>query len=643
MAFINILDHSTIDQIAAGEVVERPSSIVKELVENAMDAEASAVTVEIRDGGISLIRVTDNGSGIEKTEIRKAFLRHATSKISTADDLSHLKSLGFRGEALSSIAAVSQIELITKTRADLTGIRLSMEGSDETSCEEIGAPDGTTVMVRNVFFNVPARKKFLKQASTEGGYIADLMEHLAMSHPSISFKFVQNGQTRFATSGNGNLKEVIYRIYGRDTADQLIPFCFEKDGIFLNGFLGKPSCNRSNRSSEIYFINSRYIKSKIISAAIEEGYHSYLMQHKYPFCVLMIDVDPEKVDVNVHPSKMEVRFSDSMFVQDVIAKAVKNRLREQEMIPPVILNMEKDPEQSRIIKSPEPFQNHLREQNHPDTAIPASSVRKPQLSLGTFTLFDDDTDPSDPKEHFTALKDCVHETTVYGADHAPHTEDTLIRKKAEAEIKDAVQMELYEPKVLSESSRRQFQILGQIFDTYWLVAFEDKLIMLDQHAAHEKVKYEKLMKDFKNGEILTQNIYPPVVLSLNGRETEILDRYHDTLEKMGFETDHFGGMEISVRTAPADLYGVSIRDMFLEMLDDLEETGSGKFNGIEERIATMACKAAVKGNHKMSLPEINSLFDQLLTLENPYFCPHGRPTMISFSQYEIDRKFKRIV
>lgn len=714
MAFINILDHSTIDQIAAGEVVERPSSIVKELVENAMDAGGSAITVEIKDGGISFIRVTDNGCGIEKSEIRKAFMRHATSKMSHAEDLTHLMSLGFRGEALSSISAVSQVEMITKTRNDLTGIRVLMEGSEETSFEEIGAPDGTTIMVRNVFFNVPARKKFLKTPQTEGSYIGDLMEHLALSNPHISFKFMQNGQTRFSTSGNGSLKEVIYRIYGRDVTDAMVEITQESQDIRLYGFLGKPSNNRSNRNFEIYFINHRFIRSRLIAKALEEGYHNYLMQHKYPFCVLMIDIDPEQVDVNVHPTKMDVRFANSTHVYDFLESSIRACLHVQEMIPPVLLE-EEAAHQQEIYKEavPEPFQEKARaifeQREHAipsfiPTILKADSVQTPSAKaemktdrghLETFHFSDEEDEENETADAMRelairekeaekereAVSDAIEAETEREAvsDAGEEAENSVeaseIWKKAEsrtgqeenqnAKVHDqmvygqplhdknvikaapiamkAVQMELYEPKILTPQSRKKFQIMGQIFDTYWLVLFEDKLLMVDQHAAHEKVKYEKLMKQYREGEMLSQNLYPPVVISLSAKEQTTLEEYQDKFAALGFETDSFGGNEISVRTAPLDLYGASIKELFLEVLDGIDETGMEKYPSVEAKIASMACKAAVKGNNRLSTPEMESLLDQLLTLENPYFCPHGRPTMISFSQYEIEKKFKRIV
>jgi len=635
MAEIHILSHDTIDKIAAGEVVERPFSIVKELVENAVDSGATAVTVEIRDGGIGFIRVSDNGCGIEKSEIRKAFLRHATSKIQDAGDLMCLRSLGFRGEALSSISAVALVEMITKTKHDLTGVRICMEGGEETDYEEIGAPEGTTIIVLNLFFNIPVRRKFLKQPATEGGYIADLMEHLALANPHISFQFIQNRQVRFSTAGNGNLKQAIYKLYGKEMADSLIEIEEEGDGIRLTGYLGKPSCNRSNRNYELYFLNGRFIKSKIVSGALEEGYRSYLMQHKYPFCVLMMEVEPSRVDVNVHPSKMEVRFIEEPLVYQFITDAVKKTLNAHEMISEVhLIKQEKDTEKEKPI---EPFQKKREEVK--------------QTSKDFFIDFEEENDRELSKQDEV---NCENDRKLSYSRNPEPAEPVFDKEKNSSDVSaDALredtavyhteQLNLFEERILSEPSRKKFRILGQVFDTFWIVVFEDKLLMIDQHAAHEKVKYERLMKTFREGEVLSQNIYPPMVISLSGREQEILSRYQEAFRGLGFELEYFGGNEITVRSAPVELFGSTMKEMFLEVLDGLSSTGIGKAKSIEDRIATMSCKAAVKGNTAMSVPEMEALLDELLTLENPYFCPHGRPTIISFTRQELEKKFKRIV
>lgn len=694
MASIHILSHETIDKIAAGEVVERPSSIVKELVENAVDAGAEAITVEIKDGGISFIRVSDNGCGIEKQEIRKAFLRHATSKIRDADDLLRLHSLGFRGEALSSISAVSQTEMITKTGRELTGVRLSMEGGIETDFEEVGAPEGTTIIIRNLFFNVPARRKFLKQPATEGGYVADLMEHLALANPRISFQFIQNNQVKFSTAGNGDLRQTIYKLYGKDMTDSLIEIDRSGDGIRLSGYLGKPSGNRSNRNYELYFLNGRFIRSNLVARAIEEGYKSYLMQHKYPFCVLMMEVEPSRVDVNVHPAKMEVRFTEEMRVYEFLAKAVKEVLYAHEMIPEIALT-ETEKKEEKQEKALEPFQK-ARSKMQTETVRPVHD--KPQNSKDFFVDFGDDEEESeeeipggretdaaagkDEKPGSVSEEESVYHTgrikeeeCIYGTGQIKEEEcicltgqmkeeneeparvcsekrpaieaaKPIAEKQPEAEIPvmyQGEQLELFKERIISQASRQKFRILGQAFDTYWIVVFEEKLLMIDQHAAHEKVKFERIMKAVGESEVLSQNLYPPLVLSLSGREQEVLARFRDAFSKLGFELEYFGGNEITIRSAPAELFGSTIKEMFLEVLDELSLTGSGRARSVEERIATMACKAAVKGNMRMSVSEMETLLDELLTLENPYFCPHGRPTIISFTKQELEKKFKRIV
>lgn len=660
MASIHILSHETIDKIAAGEVVERPLSIVKELVENAVDAGAGAVTVEIKDGGISFIRVSDNGCGIEKSEIRRAFLRHATSKIQDADDLMRLHSLGFRGEALSSISAVSQTEMITKTKEELTGVRLSMEGGAETDFEEVGAPEGTTIIVRNLFFNVPARRKFLKQPATEGGYVADLMEHLALSNPHISFQFIQNNQVKFSTAGNGNLRQTVYKLYGKDMSDALIEIDRSGDGIRLFGYLGKPSCNRSNRNYELYFLNGRFIKSNLVSSALEEGYKSYLMQHKYPFCVLMMEVEPSRVDVNVHPAKMEVRFTEEMRVYAFLAQAVKEVLDAHEMIPEIALTEpEKNVEKEKAL---EPFQKARQDIRTESIkgVLPEDSEpeAKPKVTSKDFFVdFGDDGEAEEGNEKAVNIEDAEDIKDTENTKYIKYSERESEKLTADirfaefqktandrvSEESAAYQLNLFEEKIISETSRKKFRILGQAFDTYWIVVFEDKLLMIDQHAAHEKVKYERIMKSVRESEVLSQNLYPPLVLSLSGREQEVLNRCQDAFEKLGFELEYFGGNEITVRSAPVELFGSTIKDMFLEMLDELSVAGIGRAKSTEDRIATMACKAAVKGNTSMSTQEMEALLDELLTLENPYFCPHGRPTIISFTKQELEKKFKRIV
>ena len=619
MAVIHILDEHTIDQIAAGEVVERPSSVVKELVENSMDAGADAITVEIKDGGIELIRVTDNGCGIMKEDLPNAFLRHATSKIHTAEDLCSVRSMGFRGEALGSIAAVAKVELISKHTDALMGNRYVIEGGTEKESEEVGAPDGTTIVVRNLFYNTPARRKFLKTTATEGGYVADLMEHLAMSRPDISYTFIQNRQVRFSTSGNGDLKEVIYRIYGKDTAREIIPIINEQNGMTIEGYLGTPVNNRSNRNFENYFINRRYIKSNLIAKGIEEGYKAYMMQHRFPFCVLHITMDTQEVDVNVHPSKMDVRFHDQQQFMDFIIKAVADTLSAREMIADCGLTPEKE-EKKISREAPEPFEQKRRDQER-------------------------QTDFRLQPEQNTMLQKILEPKPAGKVTRPVQKNNPILKERDHIFVERPVQMELFDKqRVLSESSRKQYKIIGQIFDTYWLFELEDNLYFIDQHAAHEKVNYERLMKQLQENHVYRQQLDPPIVVTVTGTERQVLLDAMEYFEELGFEIEEFGGNEYAIRTIPLELYLNDPKDMFLETLNELAETGlTGTPEIIRQRIATMACKASIKGNMKVSLTEMNTLLDELLTLENPYHCPHGRPTIFSMSKYEIEKKFKRIV
>lgn len=675
MPEIHVLDAKTIDLIAAGEVVERPSSVVKELVENALDAGATAITVEIKEGGIGFIRVTDNGYGMTKEQVRDAFLRHATSKIKDAGDLDHIQSLGFRGEALSSIAAVSQVELITKTGEDLTGVRLCLNGAVEQSFEEIGAPEGTTFLMRNLFYNTPVRKKFLKQAYTEGGYVTDLMEHLALSRPDVSFQFIIGNQPRFHTSGNGNLKEVIYRIYGREIANAVIPIQWEKDGMQVEGYLGKPTLVRSNRNYEIYFVNGRFIKSTIVARALEEGYKEYLMQHKFPLCVLHVTLDPGTVDVNVHPTKMDVRFSNQFLFTDFLVEGVMSTLHRQEMIPQDRLK-----EQTEIEREAQKELTFLSQKQEPEVfekqriiqhAVREDSAYRADQASSTHAA------PLPKEDSFrkSPVWERVREAhpTVTPAESQQHQEEDffvethegdlgdsskkVVSKEAETlpkkdegvsslehTIEQTNQLNLFEEKLLSEKNRDKYHIIGQVFDTYWLFEFEQKLCILDQHAAHEKIKYERFLKRYREKEALSQNLLPPIILSLNGQEESVLKEYWDTFIAMGFEMEAFGGNEYCLRSVPIDLYGCNEKEMFLEVLNELEQglnRRSPRF--VEEKIATMACKAAVKGNNRLSREEADRLIDELLTLDNPYNCPHGRPTIITISKYEMEKKFKRIV
>ena len=653
---IRVLDNETIDKIAAGEVVERPSSVVKELVENSIDAGANAITVEIKDGGISYIRVSDNGCGIPKDEIRTAFLRHATSKISSSEDLAGVKSLGFRGEALSSIAAVSMLEVITKRENDLTGARLVLEGAVESSYDEVGAPAGTTFFVRNLFYNTPVRKKFLKSSTTEAGYVSDLMEHLALSHPQIAFQFTVGSQTRFHTSGNGDLKEVIYRIYGRELAGAIVPIDVQRGGLHISGYLGKPEQVRSNRNFEVYFINGRFIRSDIIARAIEEGFREYLMLHKFPVCFLMIDTLPENVDVNVHPTKMDVRFSDGPAFFADLSSAIYDTLKSNEMIPGHVLDKQSEIkksekesiEEARSGKNPEPFMVKRTENIFEDKAD--NKTGNNAADIGEKAFFEDKAEEKIERKSFN-IPQVSHVNSPEPVYEVKKTIADISETKAVSDIvkNDVIpgnyrQADLFEDKILSEDNRPKFRIIGQVFDTFWLIQYESKLMIIDQHAAHEKVNYERMMKRFRNKEILSQTLLPPVIVSLSAAEENVYKQNEDAFASLGFEIENFGGSEYAIRGVPIDLYGHSEKELFLNVLDELAEGNSrGSYLAIEEKIAGMSCKASIKGGDRLSDKEINALIDELLTLDNPYNCPHGRPTIIVMTRSELEKKFKRIV
>lgn len=711
---IQVLDQNTINQIAAGEVVERPASVVKELMENAIDAGATAITAEIREGGIGFIRITDNGCGIKREELPLAFLRHSTSKIRSAEDLLTVSSLGFRGEALSSIAAVSQVELITKTGDSLTGCRYQIEGGQEKSLEEVGAPDGTTFISRNLFFNTPARRKFLKTAATEGAHVADLVEKIALSHPEISIRLIVNNQNKLHTSGNHNLKDIIYTIYGREITAELLPVSLETEMFQVSGFIGKPSIARGNRNFENYFINGRYIKSGLIARAIEDGYKSYMMQHKYPFTMLHFTVEPEYIDVNVHPSKMELRFKDGEFLYKTVCQMIQGALSGRELIPQVEITgrheEKKEPGRSGAgnetsgkeasHRAPEPFEKKrmaamgvLEERSSygdrragtgsrtampsvgsgPSPArsgrpegkterpeekpmgFPEQPVRQtePSVRAAGPQGRGPEQAPSRPMEQPVPPEEAPsrpmeqpvppagepsRQAQPPARQHKPEDHRTESPSQAEG------QMEMFDGRLLSEKARSRHRLIGQVFDTYWLVEYNGSLYIIDQHAAHEKVLFEKTFRSLKSREYTSQFISPPIILTLSMQEEELLKKHMDVFARVGFEIEPFGGSEYAVRAVPDNLFSLAKKELLMEMLDGLsEDSGAAGPEAVYDRIASMSCKAAVKGNSRLSEQEADRLIDELLGLENPYACPHGRPTIISISKYEMEKKFKRIV
>ncbi len=662
MAQITILDQNTINKIAAGEVIERPASVVKELVENAIDAGATAVTVEIKDGGCSFIRVTDNGSGIAKDQLQIAFLRHSTSKIKSVEDLLTISSLGFRGEALSSIAAVSQVELITKTADALTGSRYLIDGGKEKSIEEIGAPEGTTFLVRNLFYNTPARRKFLKTGTTEGGYISDLIEKLALSHPEISFRFISGGQNKLYTSGNGALKDVIYGVYGREITAGLLPVQYKGELFSMDGFIGKPSMNRGNRAMENYYINGRYIKSTIISKAIEDAYSGYTMPKKYPFTSLHFHIEPDIIDINVHPTKMELRFSDGERIYKEVYQVVHDCLANRDVIPQARLvapePVKKNLSPVKETKLPEPFEvkriekaGSLRDTQYTSTPPikPSEPVflqeNKTEYGTKNFALSSTISMPQAVnKTHEQTSEPEIVKPIMSVPTPKTVSSEQIPTEPTPAAVPEQLSIFSEDKKLLDEKNIADHKIIGQLFDTYWLIEFDKKLFIMDQHAAHEKVLYERFMKRAKDGKVASQQLMPPQIITLTLAAGQVLKDNLDLIAQMGFEIESFGGNEYAIRAVPVELYGSSGRDMVMEIIDDLmENPGKVSNDTIKSRIATMACKAAVKGNNRLKPEEVRELMRELMTLENPYNCPHGRPTMISMSQYELEKKFKRIV
>ena len=702
---IQLLDQNTINKIAAGEVIERPSSVVKELVENAIDAGAMAITVEIKEGGISFIRVTDNGSGINKNEIDIAFKRHATSKIKSIEDLITVSSLGFRGEALASISAVSQVELITKTKDSITGTRYISEGGQKMSIEDIGAPDGTTFIVRNLFFNTPVRRKFLKSAATEAGYINSLMQYLALSHPDISFRFINNNQNKLHTSGNMKLKDIIYNVYGRDITANLYEVNSSANNIKIEGYIGKPFVNRGNRTYENYYINGRYIKSGIINRAIEAGYKGFIMPHNYPFTVLHFTINPEIIDVNVHPTKMELRFSDNEYVYNFVYDTILSTLKGKELVAKVeadgqvMQHIRKDMlDEGEKDKKPENIPNVNNDgQQNIESAVQSDTVKNIEnvkndssvqttvnkivdagMSEGQPAGSDNDkvvrnidnvignkAEICPSSSNVTLVPESTYkeqqenrnevQTTLTPATKTRLPEPFEV-KRSEAMVKDdekkyqadvkakPEQMSMFKDKLLDEDNKNNYRIIGQLFDTYWLIEFEDRFYMMDQHAAHEKVLYERMMKKIKEHHIDTQMIMPPIILTLNMNEEEVLKRNMPVFTKMGYEIEEFGGNEYKVTGIPAGFPKLDYRQMLMDLIDGLMREGRmSDMDILTEKVASMSCKAAIKGNNKISYEEAKELMNELMKADNPYNCPHGRPTLIVMSKYDIEKKFKRIV
>lgn len=716
---IKVLDQNTINKIAAGEVIEKPSSVIKELVENSIDSGATAVTVEVKGGGLSFLRVTDNGEGIKKDEVKLAFLRHATSKLVTVEDLLSISSLGFRGEALASIAAVAQVEMITKTADDVTGLRYQIHGGKEISSEEIGAPGGTTIIVRNLFYNTPARKKFMKTDATETSYIYDLMCRICMSHPEISFKFIANGTDKLFTSGNGKLRDIIYHIYGRDITSNLLEINAENDYMKISGYIARPCISRGNRSFEGYYVNHRYIKSAVLTKAIEDAFRTFVMIHKFPFTEINFQVRPDLLDVNVHPTKMELKFANSQDIYSFTYNAIRETLLFKELIPDVAPGKDPKPEtfkQRDVGKAPEAFENKRREaivraeertvpQSQPEQLRPAEPQSQPEQLRSAETQTSpqqlcpiepqtssqpvrpvieiiDETSSSNNKgsdvidnnkmekpagnyiyadrnndleRAIVQNRNVVNESPAYTAPAPARpsvtaaTQDSTVSAASDAAYieeagKKYVQQDMFQEKFLTKEARAKHRLIGQLFKTYWLIEYDGKFFIMDQHAAHEKVKYEELMENYKNKKIYSQYLMPPAVVTLSAAEIEFLHENMEMFEALGYQIENFGGREFKLNAVPDNLFGLDGRELFIDFIADASSSAKKvTIDTFIHKLSTMACKAAIKGNTEISFKEADALIDQLLKLENPYTCPHGRPTVISMTEAEIEKKFKRIV
>ncbi len=655
MTEIDILSNETIDKIAAGEVVERPLNVVKELVENSIDAGSAMISVEIKGGGIDLIRVTDNGSGIDESQCEKAFLRHATSKLHTIEDLNTLVSLGFRGEALSSICAVSKAEMITKPKESFLGTHLLVEGGKLNEKSKVGAPDGTTIIIRTLFYNTPPRKKFLKSPSSEGAQIQEIMEKFALSRPDIAFQFISNGKTLLSTSGNNNLKDVVYHIFGKDVYNSLLEVDYEGECVKITGFTAKPEFTYQSRGGELYFVNGRCVKSKIINTAIEEVYRNYLMQHRFPFCVLLITVASDTIDVNVHPQKLEVKFSDNKLISDCVMSALNEAFNNKDLIPTVTFGENVKPEYS-VLKDAVAYihdetpkrETFTDESEKPDSKVKTDAARESDSKVKSDTVGESDSQV----EYAETVKPLFVEkenVTVKPLSEVRVPEPFEVSRKETVEVEKAptyVQENFFERHLISDKVLREVKIIGQVFDTYWICQLDNDMYIIDQHAAHEKVNYEKLVKRYNENLGLTysQSMNPPLIIHLSPVEAETLLKYMDVFTQTGFEFDDFGMGSFALRSIPLNLYGIDSEELFHRLLNELmEKEGIFPPTFVLEKLASLSCKAAIKGNQRISYTEAQTLLNQLMELENPYNCPHGRPVFIKITKTEMEKKFKRIV
>lgn len=639
---IRLLDNNLINKIAAGEVVERPASVVKELMENSIDAGATAITVEIKEGGISLIKITDNGKGIPKEELKTAFLRHATSKLRTLDDLEDIMTLGFRGEALSSIASVAQVEMITKTKDSQVGHKIVINGGVVEKEEESAGNNGTVFTMKNLFYNTPARRKFLKKPATEGGYVSEVVNRIALGHPEIAIKYINNGNTIMQTNGSGDVKSVVLYIYGRQMASQMIETSYGKDGFTVEGLIAKPELSRGNRNYENFFINGRYIKSNIVQNAVEEAYKGKLMVGKFPVFALNLKVPANTVDVNVHPTKLEVRFSDDNLIYDIMYNAVLKALKKTELIPEVTWDKPKKVKSDNVQGTLEDitFNNTVEKKAE---NIETKAVVENDFKYDDKPIFSNQSVAEKAPEPKNPVLNAINK--VYQEPY--YNEEKSVEKPVETEN---ISKKPEEKPILNEQKEEKrkpffnnYRIVGQLFATYWIVEQNNCMYLIDQHAAHERALYEDFTEKFKNSQISSQQLLQPIAVNLSEGEKVIVEENMELLESFGFEIEEFGARTYAIRAVPYVFNSPSNVSFFMDIVDTLADKNlKSIYDTKEDAIAMMSCKAAVKGNDRLSYSEAQELIQRLLSLQDPFTCPHGRPTIIEMTKYELEKKFKRI-
>lgn len=628
MKRINILDEHTSNKIAAGEVVERPSSVVKELMENSIDADAKNITIEIEEGGVSLIRIIDDGHGIHRDDIKKAFLPHATSKIKDVDDIYSIMTLGFRGEALASIASISKVSLKSKIENEDFGSEILIEGGEIISLTDIGTNKGTIIEVKDLFYNVPARKKFLKTISREGALIGDIVNRIALSHPEISIKFYNNGKKVLHTFGTGNLIDVIRTIYGKNISDNLIYFENKEEAISLYGYIGKEEISRGSRNNQSIFVNGRYIKNKTIVAAVENAFKSFATVNKFPFFVLFIELYPEFVDVNIHPTKAEIKFKEDrgIFkkVFDAVHKAFRNEVFEEFYIPEEETRSEED------TKSVEEIKFTINDMPKEDLEDDNKKIIHKDLENLTYE------EVRKEEEIYNSLK----ELSASIKPRHDNYEDKPVIYEEKKEIN--IQNNQVENNKIAKFPN--LKVIGQFNKMYILAEYEDILYIIDQHAAHEKILFEKYLKNIEEGDIVVQQLLVPILIDLTTDDYCYYDENAEIFFKAGFIIENFGGNTISIKEVPYFLGKLDAKNLFMNILDNIKSLGSGKTTEVKyNRIATLACKAAVKANNYLNESEMEKLINDLRYIEDPFHCPHGRPVIIKFTNYDLDKKFRRIV